>query len=501
MAQYRCSIKARIGRAKGGSVVRAASYIAREKIDNTRTGETFDFSKHKDGALWVGIFAPQNVPEWARDVSQLANEIEKAEKYKNAQLALPIELSLAHELTLEQNRWMLQDFVKENFTRKGYATIAAIHEPPEHGDDRNIHAHLLVSLRKIDENGFAPTKAEQQKNYLKRRERVEELRQSWEHHLKRHLARHNFVREAEEVSCKSLDAQGIDREATKHLGPVAAYMESEGQQTELGDKNREIEARNKERERLKIDARTVARELAEAEKDRREDREAAAAKQAQALWREQASSDLSAYLHGTNSGEAFRQLAEQNGFCLAQSDHFGIVAVDRWGNAYNFSEQMAWKLEDIDRDSLLTVQEAKREQKERLAERQDHEAWDDDEESGWKKKPKTREPYSEAGMVAQQRDAQRDFEKRSKKLQVRQVKQRRKEQRENNAFADRKSDAEQKREDAVARTEKTDAKREITEAQRARMERDAERKELGLPTGSDRKRKGGRRRERDWERE
>lgn len=407
MAQYRCSIKARIGRAKGGSVVRAASYIAREKIDNTRTGETFDFSKHKDGALWVGTFAPQNAPEWARDVSQLANEIEKAEKYKNAQLALPIELSLAHELTLEQNRWMLQDFVKENFTRKGYATIAAIHEPPEHGNSRNIHAHLLVSLRKIDESGFAPTKAEQQKNYLKRRERVEELRQSWEHHLKRHLARHNFVREAEEVSCKSLDAQGIDREATKHLGPVAAHMESEGQQTELGDKNREIEARNKERERLKIEARTVARELAEAEKERREERE-----------------------------------------------------------------------------KETTEEERKR-----------------------KIKPKTREPYSQAGMVPMQQDAQREFFKTLKAFRKYHAKQKEKEQKEReqekqkekeqekrrkNPFVGRMTEADKKREEIAARTI-------MSEAKRNRMVLDSLREKSGENGKQERNQEGGRKRERERE--
>lgn len=275
-------MKPRLSRGKGASVARAVSYLAREKIEDERTGETFDFSHHKDRALWSGVYAPKDAPEWAKDLQSLVTEIERAEKRKDAQLALPIELSLAHELTPEQNRWMLQDFIKENFTRQGYATIAAIHEPPSHGDERNIHAHLLVTLRKLDEEGFSKTKHEQQGNFLARSERVETLRQSWEKHLKHHLERHGFEREAKAVSCKSLEAQGIDREPTRHLGPVAAHLERAGEQSERGDINRDIEELNKERERLRIEARAVGREFTDAELDRlaarpyqplREDRE------------------------------------------------------------------------------------------------------------------------------------------------------------------------------------------------------------------------------------
>ena len=264
MAQFRCSVKPRLSRGKGASVARAVSYLAREKIEDERTGETFDFSHHKDRALWSGVYAPKDAPEWAKDLQSLVTEIERAEKRKDAQLALPIELSLAHELTPEQNRWMLQDFIKENFTRQGYATIAAIHEPPSHGDERNIHAHLLVTLRKLDEDGFSKTKHEQQENFLTRSERVEALRQSWEKHLKHHLERHGFEKEAEAISCKSLEAQGIDREPTQHLGPVAAHIERAGDQSERGDLNRDIEERNKERERLKGADQSLGRDLAKA---------------------------------------------------------------------------------------------------------------------------------------------------------------------------------------------------------------------------------------------
>lgn len=266
MANYRCSLKDVLSRSKGGRVARTAAYILRDRVQDERSGETYDYSRHRDKTLFTGIYLPSNAPEWARDIESLVNAIERSENRKDSQLIQPMELSLAHEFTLKQNRWMMQDFIKENATRKGYAVIAAIHAPPKGGDERNIHAHLLISLRKIDEHGFAETKKEQQDSYMKRSERTEALRQSWEKHLKHHLERHGFKKEAEEVSCKSLEDQGIDREAGVHIGPNASQMEKRGEKTELGDKNREIEARNRQREELKAEHGKVAREINAAEK-------------------------------------------------------------------------------------------------------------------------------------------------------------------------------------------------------------------------------------------
>ena len=169
----------------------------RAKVRDERTGQSFDYTRHPDGALWTGVYAPANAPEWAKDLEGLCNAIEKAERYKNAQLVRPIELNLPHELTLEQNRRLLQDYIRENFTRKGYAVIAAIHAPGQDGDERNIHAHLLVTLRTLDENGFARTKREQQQqDYKSRGKHVVGLRESWAKLGERHLERAGQTLEA-----------------------------------------------------------------------------------------------------------------------------------------------------------------------------------------------------------------------------------------------------------------------------------------------------------------
>ncbi|NCB30942.1 MAG: hypothetical protein EOM66_05980 [Clostridia bacterium] len=367
MAQYRCSIKPILSRGKGASVARSAAYIAREKIEDERTGETFDFSRHNDKALWSGIYAPKNAPEWAHDLQSLVREIEGAEKRKDAQLALPIELSLAHELTLEQNRWMLQDFVRENFTRQGYAAIASIHEPPQHGDERNIHAHVLVSLRKIDEDGFSPTKKEQQEFFLSKTERTEALRQSWEKYLKHHLKRHGFENEAEAVSCKSLEAQGIDREPTKHLGPVAAHMERNGDQSERGDINRDIEARNRDRERLQLEAQAVGLELTDAERVREAPRpEQREEDRGQRFGKVDA--ELSELWSWAQNGEDFTRALRARGFVLAQGDSRDFVIIDRNGKSHSVTakpEEVRAKLADIDREDLPTIPQAQEMQEER----------------------------------------------------------------------------------------------------------------------------------------
>ena len=95
------------------------------------------------------IMVPKDAPEWARDRNSLWNEAERAEKRKDAQLAREIEISLPHELTHEQRVWLVKDFAREAFVRKGYAVDIAIHAPDKESDARNHHAHLMVTRRTL----------------------------------------------------------------------------------------------------------------------------------------------------------------------------------------------------------------------------------------------------------------------------------------------------------------------------------------------------------------
>jgi hypothetical protein len=127
--------------------------------------------------LYSGLYSPPGAPDWTRGREEFWNRAEAAEKRRDAQIAEKFIIALPKELSVEQNVWLLQDHIRD-FTRAGRVVQVAIHSG-EH-DPRNVHAHLLVSLRGVDENGFKAEKArEQQDRYLNRRDYVNQLRSSW----------------------------------------------------------------------------------------------------------------------------------------------------------------------------------------------------------------------------------------------------------------------------------------------------------------------------------
>lgn len=246
MAIYHFSAKM-VSRSSGKSVIAKAAYNAREALTEERTGEVKDFHRAK-GLLFSGLYTPAQAPKWAHDRAQLWNAADAAEKRKDAQVAREYQMALPHELTDEQRRYLVQDFVKENFTRKGYAADVCIHAPDRDGDQRNYHAHILVTDRRLQANGFAPDKKERQQTATARKAELEGLREKWEHLANRHLERHGHDAR---IDRRSLEDQGSDREPTQHLGPTATQLEREGKESERGTINRDIAARNSEREDLK----------------------------------------------------------------------------------------------------------------------------------------------------------------------------------------------------------------------------------------------------------
>jgi hypothetical protein len=213
-----------VSRANGHSAVAKAAYIARTALKDERLDWALDYSA-KDGLLFAGIFTPKAAPAWAQERAELWNGAEAAEARKDATIAREYEIGLPHELTLEQNRWLVQDFVKENFTRQGYAADVAIHAADPQGDPRNIHAHILVTDRRLEADGFAADKKERQGTAAEREARFEAIRESWERHANHHLERHGFDAR---IDRRSLAAQGLDREPTRHLGPRVVAMQRRG---------------------------------------------------------------------------------------------------------------------------------------------------------------------------------------------------------------------------------------------------------------------------------
>ena len=239
MAQYRFSA-AIVCRSEGQSAVAAAAYRAGEKLHDERTGEIKDYARRSWSVLYTQILTPENAPEWMRDRQRLWNGVERREdrstKRGTAQLARNIELSLPHELTHEQHVQLVCEFVKDEFVDRGMVADIAIHAPPYRGDGTNHHAHILLTMRDIDDGVFGNKNRAWNKEEL-----LEHWRERWADYQNRALEKYGH--EAR-VDHRSLKDQGLDREPTIHLGPNAQALEDQGIPTDRGDQNRRIKSNN-----------------------------------------------------------------------------------------------------------------------------------------------------------------------------------------------------------------------------------------------------------------
>lgn len=280
-------------RRDGRSAVAAAAYRAGDRLEDARTGLVHDYSR-RSGVTHAEIFTPDGGPA---ERAQLWNAAELAEKRKDARTGREWVLALPAELDAEQRRELARAFASEIVERYGVAVDLAIHEPGKEGDERNHHAHVFATTRQVsrDESGALSLggKAALELSDAQRRaaglgpaaEEVTALRQLWER-----LANEALERAGHEarIDSRSLEAQGIDREPTAHLGPAATAMERRGEPSHLGEHNRQVEARNAGREAVQaeiIDLRAERdRRAQEAQKQQeREEAEAAAKAEADRL--------------------------------------------------------------------------------------------------------------------------------------------------------------------------------------------------------------------------
>jgi len=219
MAIYHLSVKA-ISRSAGRSAIAAASYRAGVEITDTRTGEVHDYTR-KRGIVSADLVLPAGAPEWAADRSALWNAAEHAERRKDACVAREYEVALPSELPAAARRQLALDFAQEMADREGCAVDVAIHEPSKGGDNRNHHAHIMRTTRKVEAEGLG-AKLDTEKAGRNRAADLEAVRARWAELTNERLREHGI--EAT-VDHRSLKAQGIDREPTQHLGPTATAIE------------------------------------------------------------------------------------------------------------------------------------------------------------------------------------------------------------------------------------------------------------------------------------
>lgn len=236
MAQYRLEVQA-IKRADGRSAVAAAAYRSAGVLHDARLEMTFDYAA-KGGVVFAGVMAPEAAPARYLDRATLWNAAEAADKRIDSRTAREVLISLPHELSDDQRHALVRAFVADSLVAKGMIADYAIHSPDAHGDQRNHHAHILVTTRRVGPEGFG-LKAREWDNP----DAVKALRQAWCEVQNQHLRQH-LGADAPQVSHHSLADQQQDREPTIHLGPAASGMERRGEASDRGDINRRIQARN-----------------------------------------------------------------------------------------------------------------------------------------------------------------------------------------------------------------------------------------------------------------
>lgn len=254
------------------SAVQMAAYSAREKLYNDYNGRTYH-PPQKHDLVHSKIMLPHHAPMSFLDRGTLWNAVELIEKSINSRLARSLYFSLPRGLDIDTYISMSERYVQNYFVSRGMCADMCIHDK----GDGNPHVHTLLTTRSLDENGKWLWK--QRRNYILNPDgtrvrspitnkyklaksikandwdddkNIELWRQGWADECNRELERVGL----EKVTHLSYVRQGLDIEATKHMGRRNIELESRGILTKRGNENRDIEARNKarseqERERSK----------------------------------------------------------------------------------------------------------------------------------------------------------------------------------------------------------------------------------------------------------
>ncbi len=161
MAIYHLEAKV-ITRGVGRSVVAAVAYASCSEIYNDYDGVLHNYTK-KGGLVHSEVLLPPNAPEVWQNRAELWNAVETTEKSKNSQLARELIVALPIELKSDEWVTMLRDFISENCISKGMCADYSIHDT----DGHNPHAHILLTMRPLDDKG--KWQAKTQKEYVCKR--------------------------------------------------------------------------------------------------------------------------------------------------------------------------------------------------------------------------------------------------------------------------------------------------------------------------------------------
>lgn len=242
---------AKPGGATRRSAIAAAAYRSGDRLYDIAQGKWFSFDK--PDVLHKEIMAPENiaVPEWVFDRQTLWNMVERSEKRVDAQVAREVEITLPRELTPQQYIELVRTFVRDHFVSQGMVADVAIHRPDASDGKEQPHAHVLLTMRRLDgstETGFSAKKerdwneredvaravADARKRFndtelpedraaleeLEAKRNVNIWRAAWAQYANRWL---EGIGSAARIDHRTLEAQGIVRQPQNNLG-IARHM-------------------------------------------------------------------------------------------------------------------------------------------------------------------------------------------------------------------------------------------------------------------------------------
>ena len=251
-----------VQRSQRQSAVAAAAYQSGEKLFCEYDQQVKHYPE-KRGIVHNEILLPANAPPEYADRNTLWNAAEAVEKQWNSQLARRWVLTIPREIPPDQYAVLVREFCEQQFVSKGMIADFAIHDP--HPPGHNPHAHVLLTMRAMDEHGKWLPKSRKVYDLDENGERIKLPSGRWKSHKEDtvdwndqkycEIWRHeweviqNRYLEAndrpERVDLRSYARQGLDIVPTVHEGAAVRQMEKRGIQTNIGNLNREIRAANR----------------------------------------------------------------------------------------------------------------------------------------------------------------------------------------------------------------------------------------------------------------
>ena len=251
-----------VQRSQRQSAVAAAAYQSGEKLFCEYDQQVKHYPE-KRGIVHNEILLPPNAPQEYADRNTLWNAAEAVEKQWNSQLARRWVLTIPREIPPDQYAVLVREFCQKQFVSKGMIADFAIHDP--HPPGHNPHAHVMLTMRAMDEHGKWLPKSRKVYDLDENGERIKLPSGRWKSHKEDtvdwndqkycEIWRHeweviqNRYLEAndrpERVDLRSYARQGLDIVPTVHEGAAVRQMEKRGIQTNIGNLNREIRAANR----------------------------------------------------------------------------------------------------------------------------------------------------------------------------------------------------------------------------------------------------------------